>query len=141
MSLHFCVIYFNTATRREAGRVSHFSTFLTCSFNHLRFFLIPTDNLPVLFIYCCIYIHLLTVNCKNDSNNKTRKQKCWRNFSNRRLWPLELSSQLIMMVSSIESRKHELIYTIRRENQMGRKLMHTLIKETKRAGNDTKALL
>ena len=37
-----------------------------------------------------------------------------------------------MMVSSIESRKHELIYTIRRENQMGRKLMHTLIKETKK---------
>ena len=54
---------------------------------------------------------------------------------------LELSSKLIMMVSWIESRKHELMYAIRRENQMVRELMHTLIQKAERAGNVTKALL
>ena len=37
------------------------------------------------FLYCFIYIHLHTINCKNDNNIKARKQRCWRNFSNRSL--------------------------------------------------------
>ena len=45
-----------------------------------------------------------------------------------------------MIVSSIESTNEELIYTIRRENQMTHEVIQTLIEETKRAANVTKAL-
>ena len=53
----------------------------------------------------------------------------------------KLSSKLLMIVSSIESTNEELMYTIRRENQMTREVMQALLKETKRATNVTKALL
>ena len=53
----------------------------------------------------------------------------------------ELSSKLLLKVSSIESTNEELMYTIRRENQMTYEVMQTLIEETKRATNVTKALL
>ena len=52
----------------------------------------------------------------------------------------ELSSKLLLIVSSIESTNKELMSTIRRENQMTCEAMQTLIKETKRATNITKAL-
>ena len=52
----------------------------------------------------------------------------------------ELSSKLLLIVSSIESTNEELMYTIRRENQMTREVMQTLTEETKRATNVTKAL-
>ena len=54
---------------------------------------------------------------------------------------LELSSKLLLMVSSIESMDEGFMYTIRRENQMTLEVMQTLIEETKRAANVTKALL
>ena len=47
----------------------------------------------------------------------------------------------MMIVSSIESTNKELIYTIRRENQMTREVMETLIEETKTATNVTESLL
>ena len=52
----------------------------------------------------------------------------------------ELSSKLLLIVQSIKSTNEELMYTIRRENQMTRKVMQTLIEETNRAENVTKAL-
>ena len=54
---------------------------------------------------------------------------------------LELSSKLLLIVSSIESTNEDLMYTRRRENQMTHAVMQTLIEETKRATNVTKALL
>ena len=53
----------------------------------------------------------------------------------------ELSSKLLLKVSSIESTNEELMYTILKENQMTREVMQTLIEETKRATNVRKALL
>ena len=53
----------------------------------------------------------------------------------------ELSSKLLLKVSSIESTSEELMYTILKENQMTREVMQTLIEETKRAANIAKALL
>ena len=53
----------------------------------------------------------------------------------------ELSSKLLLIVSSIDSKNEELMYTIRRENQMTHEVMQTLIEETKRATNVTEALL
>ena len=47
----------------------------------------------------------------------------------------------INRVSSIELMNEELMYTIRRENQMIRDVMQNLIEETKRAKNVTNALL
>ena len=52
-----------------------------------------------------------------------------------------LSSKPLLIVSSIGSTKEELMYTIRRENQMTREVMQTFIEETKRATNVIKALL
>ena len=52
-----------------------------------------------------------------------------------------LSSKLLLIVSSIESTNEELMYTIRRGNQITREVMQTLIEETKRATNISKALL
>ena len=51
----------------------------------------------------------------------------------------ELSSKLLMVVSSIESTNQELMYIIRREHQMTNEIMQTLIEETKRVANVTKA--
>ena len=53
----------------------------------------------------------------------------------------ELSIKLLLIVSYTESTNEELMYTIRRENQMTREVMQTLIEETKRATNVTQALL
>ena len=53
----------------------------------------------------------------------------------------EVSSKHLVIISSTESTNEELMYTIRRENEMARELMQTLIEETKRATNVTKAIL
>ena len=47
----------------------------------------------------------------------------------------------VLTVSSIESTNEELMYTIRRENHMTHEVMQTLIEETKKATNVTKAPL
>ena len=52
----------------------------------------------------------------------------------------ELPSKLLLIVSLIETTSKQLIYTIQRENQMTREVMQSLIQETKRAANVSKAL-
>ena len=53
----------------------------------------------------------------------------------------EQSGNLLMIVQSTESTNQDLMYIIRRENQMTCQVMQTLIEEANRAEYVTKALL
>ena len=53
----------------------------------------------------------------------------------------ELSSKLLLIVSSVESTNKELMHCIRRENEQTREVLKCLIEETRRSTEITKSLL
>ena len=53
----------------------------------------------------------------------------------------ELSSKLLLIVSSVESTNTELMHCIRRENEQTREVIKSLIEETRRSTEITKSLL
>ena len=90
------------------------------------------------FLYWFIYIHLFTVNCKNDNKIKTGKQRCWQNFSNRKHLGTIKQTLNDSFVNRVNDPRIKVHHLNRKSNETW---MQTLTEETKGVANVTKAVL